>query len=193
MMKRAQWLLLSAVVAAAALVCLVCLTGDDARAVAAPPLSLEGYLDEKLPEAPTEQLKMKVDNQACYVCHDNYKEEKLVVRHGVEKVGCIDCHGKSFDHRDDEDNVTPPEVMYPREEINECCRDCHKEHDVSAAKVIAQWQERGLTKTDPKKLVCTDCHFRHRLKRRMVRWDKQTGKLLEVEQKSASEERDTKK
>ncbi len=90
-----------------------------------------------------------------------------------------------IDHRDDEDNVTPPEVMYPRAEINECCSDCHDEHDVSPSKVIAQWQKRGLTETDPKKLVCTDCHFRHRLERRMIRWDKQTGKLLEVVQKLA--------
>ena len=185
MMKRVEWLLLSAVVVAVALGCLACLSGDNAWAVAAPPLSLEGYLDEKLPEAPTNQPKMKVDNQSCYVCHDNYKEEELVIRHGVEEIGCIDCHGKSFDHRDDEDNVTPPEVMYPRAEINECCSDCHDEHDVSPSKVIAQWQKRGLTETDPKKLVCTDCHFRHRLERRMIRWDKQTGKLLEVVQKLA--------
>ncbi|NQU24130.1 MAG: hypothetical protein HQ567_22840 [Candidatus Nealsonbacteria bacterium] len=187
-MKPAACLLLLVVAVMIVLGSLACLTGDDAQAVAAPPLSLEGYLDEKLPDAPTGQPKMKVDNQACYVCHDNYKEEELVICHGVEEVGCIDCHGKSYDHRDDEDNVTPPEVMYPREKIAACCAECHTEHDVSAAKVIARWQEHGLTETDPAKLVCTDCHFQHRLKRRMVRWDKRTGKLLEVEQKLAPKE-----
>ncbi len=163
------------------------------RVLAAPPLSLEGFLDEKLPEAPAEKPKMKADNQSCYVCHDNYQEEELVVSHGVEDVGCIDCHGKSFAHRDDEDNITPPEVMYPRAKINACCQDCHDMHDVSATDVIARWQERDLSKLAPKELVCTDCHGSHRLKRRMVRWDKQTGKLLEVEQKPAPEASESKK
>jgi len=52
------------------------------------------------------------DNSACFVCHDNYREEPLVDCHAVENVGCVDCHG------------------------------------------------------------------RHRLKRRTVRWDKQTGRLI---------------
>jgi len=187
-MKPAACLLLLAVAASVALGCLAWLCGTGVPAVAAaPPLSLEGYLDEKLPEAPTDQPKMKVDNQACYVCHDNYQEEGLVVHHGVEEVGCIDCHGESFDHRDDEDNITPPEKMYPRDQIDKCCKECHEEHDASAAKVVARWQERGLTEIEPKNLVCTDCHFQHRLERRMVRWDKRTGELLEVEQKLAPE------
>ena len=33
-------------------------------------------------------------------------------------------------------------------------------------------------KADPKKIVCTDCHFEHRLESRTVVWDKTTGKLV---------------
>ena len=121
-------------------------------------------------------------NQACYVCHANYEEEPFAQQHAKEKVGCIDCHGKSFAHRDDEDNVTPPDVMFPPEKIEENCSDCHDEHDVAAAEVIARWLERCPEKKDPKGIVCTDCHGQHRLKKRTVRWDKRTGKLVEDKQ-----------
>lgn len=148
------------------------------QAVAAPPLSLEGFLDEKLPEAPAEEEKIKADNESCYVCHGNYREEKFVLWHGKEDVGCIDCHGKSYEHRDDEDNITPPDKMYPLDAIKKCCEKCHEDHDAPARKVIARWRERCPEKTDPKTIVCTDCHGQHRLKMRVVRWNKKTGELL---------------
>ena len=150
---------------------------NDVRA-AAPPLSLEGYLDEKLPEAPAKTVKLKVDNSACYVCHANYDGEEMVVDHGIEKIGCIDCHGKSYAHRNDEDNITPPDKMYPLEEVDKMCADCHDTHDAPARKVIQRLQERCPEKTSPAQIVCTDCHYQHRLDRRTVRWDKKTGKLL---------------
>ena len=181
-MKYAAWLML--------LCCLVGFAayvadffGDDSRAIAAPPLKLDAYLDEKLPEAPKDKVKLKVDNFACYVCHGNYDGEELVVSHGKEAIGCIDCHGKSYDHRNDEDNITPPDKMYPLEEVDAMCADCHDEHIADARKVIERWQERCPKKTDPKAIVCTDCHYQHRLARRMVRWDKKTGKLLMREKK----------
>ena len=40
------------------------------------------------------------------------------------------------------------------------------------------FQARFPANTDPKKVVCTDCHGEHRLKVRSVSWDKGTGKLL---------------
>jgi len=152
--------------------------GNDLWAVAAPPLSLEGFLDEKLPTASGDEPKLNVDNDACYVCHGNYKTEEFVVYHGQDEVGCIDCHGESLDHRGDEDNITPPEKMYAPEGVGKTCGACHEDHDAPAAKVIARWQERCPTKTDPKTIVCTDCHGAHRLKFRTVWWDKKTGKLI---------------
>ncbi len=175
-MKRAFWLVLLP-----AMVVLALRSGTDfsgAGAVAAPPLSLEGLLDEKLPEATEDDVKMTVDNSACYVCHDNYQREEMVLQHGTNEVGCIDCHGQSFEHRDDEDNITPPDKMYAAEDIDKMCAECHEEHDVAAVKVLARWRQRCPAKTDPEAIVCTDCHGDHRLKFRTVWWDKKTRELI---------------
>jgi formate-dependent nitrite reductase cytochrome c552 subunit len=133
-------------------------------------------LDDAAEEKPDRSF-LKV-NQACYVCHGNYEEEPLAVIHAKEGVGCADCHGKSFAHRNDEDNITPPDVMYPLEAIDEACQECHDTHDASARDVIARWQQRCPEKMDASTLVCTDCHGQHRLKMRVVRWNKKTGELI---------------
>lgn len=117
-------------------------------------------------------------NQACYVCHNNYSEEAMVTVHAKEKVGCVDCHGLSFAHRDDEDNITPPDVMYPLEKIDAACQKCHETHDAPAKKVLTRWQERCPAKQDFATVVCTDCHGQHRLDKRVVRWDKKTRALV---------------
>lgn len=144
----------------------------------APPLSLDGFLDEALPEAPQEGKAMQVDNESCYVCHANYKEEELVVAHGREGVSCIDCHGKSEDHRNDEDNITPPDKMFALVGIDDMCIDCHETHDVSARDVLERWKQRCPDKSDPESVFCTDCHFQHRLAFRTVWWNKKTGELI---------------
>jgi len=117
-------------------------------------------------------------NDACLVCHVNFKKEPLALIHGKEEIGCVDCHGDSLEHRNDENNTTPPEMMYPLEKIDRACRMCHKKHDVPASKVVARWLQRCPEKKDTKKIVCTDCHGMHRLKVRTVRWNKKTGELL---------------
>ncbi len=155
-------------------------SGTGRAAVA--PLSLEGLMDEELPAAPKVAIKLMVDNSACYVCHGNYKKEELVVVHGKEGIGCVDCHGNCFDHRNDEDNIVPPEEMYPRAAVDGMCGACHEEHDVPAAEVVRCWQERCREKGDRAAVVCTDCHFDHRLTMRTVRWNKETGELLVREQ-----------
>ncbi len=58
------------------------------------------------------------------------------------------------------------------------CSGCHKSDDVPPEKVVARMKELGLEKTDPDKIVCTDCHGEHRLKVRTIIWDKKSGKLL---------------
>jgi ribosomal protein L37E len=150
------------------------------RAIGAvPPLSLEGLLDEKLPEAATgPEEKEQADNSACYVCHGDFKGEPLAHRHAVEGIGCADCHGESHAHRNDEDHVTPPEVMFAEHQIDAACVKCHASHDAPARKVLARWRERCPEKKDPRKVTCTDCHFSHRMKVRTVRWDKKTRKLI---------------
>jgi hypothetical protein len=117
-------------------------------------------------------------NTACFVCHANYRAEFLVVRHAKAGIGCTNCHGESLAHKNDENNTTPPEIMYPGEKIDPFCRGCHTAHDVSPGKVVARGMERGLDKVDPDKIVCTHCHGDHRMKVRTVIWDKSSGELL---------------
>ncbi|MHC4808660.1 MAG: cytochrome c3 family protein [Planctomycetota bacterium] len=117
------------------------------------------------------------ENDACFVCHANYREEPLVGWHAEANIGCVACHGKSYAHRNDENNTTPPDIMYPVDKIDRSCRKCHATHDVPAEKVVVVWLQRYPNKTHPKTIICTDCHGDHRLELRSVRWDKRTGKL----------------
>ncbi len=118
------------------------------------------------------------ENVACFVCHANYRGEFLASRHAAADIGCSQCHGESLAHKNDENNTTPPQVMYSAEKIDPFCRGCHGTHDVLARQVIARWVQRRLDKSDPERIVCTDCHGEHRVKVRTVIWDKQSSKLL---------------
>jgi len=177
-MKHSCWLLLLLATATAGLVLLAGLRGEQRRVAAAPPLSLDGYRHEKLPEASKKKVKVKADNSPCYVCHANYDSEELVLAHAKQNIGCVKCHGDSYAHRNDEDNITPPDILYAEEMIGKACRECHETHDAPAVEVIARWQERCPAKEDPKTIVCTDCHGKHRLKFRTVWWDKKTRELV---------------
>ena len=150
---------------------------------AAPPLlKVDRSKPLMLKEAPrtSESLDDRpvADNEPCLVCHDDFREELLAKEHAKANVGCVKCHGNSAAHRDDEDNTTPPDVMFLPKKIDAACQICHEEHVASARKVIARWQERCPQKTDPLSLICVDCHGAHRRPFRTVEWDKATGKLL---------------
>ena len=123
-----------------------------------------------------------VENADCFVCHANYKSEVLAGDHAKANIGCADCHGQSLAHKNDENNTTPPEKMYPTDKIDPFCQGCHASHDVPADKVVALWTKRNLDKIDPDIIVCTDCHGEHRMEVRTVIWDKETGKLLRTNQ-----------
>lgn len=113
------------------------------------------------------------DNSRCYVCHMNYEEEELVVSHARANVGCERCHGESDAHCGDEGNVTPPDIIYPKEKINPSCLMCHPKNKLSGV-------HRGvLADIAADRTYCTDCHGEHRLVFRTVRWNKATGKVLE--------------
>jgi len=114
------------------------------------------------------------DNSRCHVCHVNYEDELLATTHAAAGVGCERCHGHSDAHCSDENNITPPDIMYPQDKINTSCMHCHPEAKL-AKKDIHKPILAGVA--DDKK-HCTDCHGTHRLARRTVRWDKATGKLL---------------
>lgn len=102
------------------------------------------------------------DNSRCHVCHINYGHEKLAVTHARADVGCEKCHGASDAHCSDEDNITPPDIMYPADKVNSFCKSCHPEGKLSGGKKY-----------------CTDCHGEHRLGHRTRVWDKATGELIQ--------------
>ena len=169
------------------------------------PLLLDEPDEETIAAANTVAAK---ENAACFVCHTNYRTEFLASCHAKANISCYRCHGESSAHQNDENNITPPETLYPAGKIDPLCRGCHKAHDleprdiiadwmkkksenkntscegchesndIQPGKVVARWKELALDKTDPKEIVCTDCHGDHRMKVRTIIWDKETGKLL---------------
>ena len=118
----------------------------------------------------------KADNSFCYVCHLNFKTEEFVVQHKVAGVGCDRCHGESLEHADDEDHITPPDIMFLKEKVNASCvaAKCHA--------VERMEEEIGhrpfYAGTDPERKYCTDCHGMHRIKQRQRRWDRVSRKLI---------------
>lgn len=184
-----RWALLLAVAACSLL--LLCLgfppadAADEAGGAKPPPLpalkvdkSAPLLLDEPASKEAKSESYLRI-NEACYVCHGNYREEPMAVDHARNDVSCMKCHGPSLAHRNDEDNITPPDKMYSMAKIEAGCQaDCHDTHDAPAREVLKRWQERCPQKTDFAQIVCTDCHGFHRLARRTVRWDKDTGALL---------------
>ncbi len=125
-----------------------------------------------------------VANPFCSACHYAFDDEELALNHKQVGIGCERCHGESERHRSDEDNATPPEIMYPRARINPTCMMCHprqkikhlSNHDSLLAGAETIFDEKSASK----KKCCTDCHAKdHRIKVRVVRWNKQTGEILE--------------
>jgi hypothetical protein len=120
---------------------------------------------------PTVPKDPTVDNLRCFACHANYEDEPLVAFHAAGGVGCERCHGESKVHTNDEDNVTAPDIMFPREKLNAACLQCHPDFKLT--------KDPGpIAGMPPGPAVCTDCHFKHRLARRDRVWDKNNGKLL---------------
>jgi hypothetical protein len=100
-------------------------------------------------------------NAACYVCHMTFVGEELSTVHLQEKTTCIDCHGLSAPHANDENiGATPPDVVFKRDQVDASCEKCHEEHDAPGAEVVARFLERKLAGPRP---ICTDCHGTHKI------------------------------
>jgi len=124
-----------------------------------------------------------VANVFCDVCHYAFSEEELAHSHEIVGIGCERCHGESERHRSDEDNITPPEIMYPKAKINPTCMMCHPRGKISQVSYHASLlagAETVFDKSNGQKKYCTDCHGKeHRINVRTIRWNKATGELLE--------------
>ena len=98
-------------------------------------------------------------NAACYVCHMTFVGEELSKSHLQAKITCIDCHGLSAAHANDENiGATPPDVSFDRDEVDAMCLKCHERHDILAEEVAVREQPP----------VCTDCHGGHRIMQTVV-------------------------
>jgi len=124
------------------------------------------------------------DNSYCLACHVNFKREALAETHRKAGIGCARCHGESDKHSSDENNITPPDIMFAAERINASCARCHTPAALAAAskrnpralhKGVLQGKALGFRRTP----TCTTCHGAHRISTRTRRWDKNTGKLIE--------------
>ncbi len=103
-------------------------------------------------------------NAACYVCHMTFVKEELAKVHLKAKVGCIQCHGLSAKHANDENiGATKPDITFKREQVDASCAKCHQTHDAPAQKVVARFVERHLAANKPP--ICTDCHGQHKIAR----------------------------
>ena len=103
-------------------------------------------------------------NAACYVCHIPFVQEEISRVHAKARVPCIDCHGLSAAHANDENvGATKPDRVYARDRIDKMCSKCHESHDVPARAVVARCFERKLSADTA--AVCTDCHGQHRIER----------------------------
>ncbi len=100
-------------------------------------------------------------NAACYVCHMTFIGEELSTVHFQEKTMCVDCHGLSAPHANDENiGATPPDIVFKRHEVDASCEKCHEDHDAPGSDVVARFLERKLTDPRP---ICTDCHGMHKI------------------------------
>lgn len=161
---------MAAAVAAVAAVVIGCHAGREAES---PLLLEEGGGSEK----PLRPAKGAVaDNSRCHVCHFNFSDEELSVTHARGGVGCEKCHGASDAHCGDENNITPPDVLYAKSRIIPACLKCHGVDELAHADMHCPVYVAGKTKQ-----VCTACHGEHKMSVRTVRWDKETGKLLPKE------------
>jgi hypothetical protein len=113
------------------------------------------------------------DNGPCVACHLNFKNEPLTTVHAQANIGCTQCHGPSEAHRTDEDNITPPDVMFTKAQIKSSCSGCHTgdSMNIPAHKSV-------IPQADPLKAFCTDCHGEHHLNYRTRIWDKTTRNLI---------------
>jgi hypothetical protein len=127
-----------------------------------PFLLLDNELDAGQSDSP------KADNSRCFVCHINYMQEDIAVTHSRADIGCAGCHGESDEHIADESwasggNGTAPDTMFPKPKINPLCMGCHAKDKIDTD------QHKPLF-ANFEKMVCTDCHGKHRLEVRKCKW-----------------------
>jgi len=105
------------------------------------------------------------DNTSCLVCHIDFKTEPIAAKHVEAGVTCSACHGDSVTHSADEYNISRPDVIWGRAEIDGFCKQCHEKH--KNPKAVDEFRAEWLSKRRPNgrwvldDSACTDCHGKH--------------------------------
>ena len=135
------------------------------------------YIQNKEDDSKEEDSEwdLEIDNSYCHVCHINFKKERLAKIHEKADVMCVECHGDSEKHSADENNLTAPDKMYPRDTIVKLCTGCHSR---TTLEDVEDHEPLLSGKAEKGKDVCTDCHGSHKMAVRTKKWDKRTGKLV---------------
>jgi hypothetical protein len=126
----------------------------------------------------------EADNNRCFVCHINFSFDDFATSHAQANIGCETCHGASDAHCSDEDNITPPDIMYPKATLNLACLECHNRSDIEI-----EPHEAILSENLSDGKYCTTCHGEHHLAHRTRVWNKETGELIKDDKVRMIEER----
>jgi hypothetical protein len=115
----------------------------------------------------TQPAGRPADNRLCLVCHELLADELISHAHEVKNILCIDCHGQSSLHMEDEMLMTRPDILYGRNEVEPFCKACHTAHK-DPEKVdafLAEWRgrDRPNGRLITSSSICTDCHGTHNL------------------------------
>ena len=94
---------------------------------------------------------------ACITCHVDEVDEYIGSLHRIEKVACVDCHGSSEPHVEDENNDVKPDTVFIRENTDRLCGQCHEDD-------CTRPEHKPETGKKPEPKICTDCHGKHSLK-----------------------------
>ena len=107
------------------------------------------------------------DNSFCHVCHDGLQKELITKVHAKEDILCVDCHGPSTLHMEDEMLMTKPDVLLGRSEVEPFCRQCHGPHEEpdEVEEFREKWKGRDLPngRVVSSRSICTDCHGTHNI------------------------------
>lgn len=125
------------------------------------------------PSAPPKTVSA-ADNRLCAACHQDQEVDALAASHAKGGIGCVNCHGPSVKHAAEKETVTPPDMRFPKRQVNAFCQQCHLRENLSD-------QHAPFLAGKIEKQFCHECHGRHQMESRTRLWDRETGKPLSKE------------
>jgi hypothetical protein len=105
--------------------------------------------------AEAEALQRRDGASSCAVCHVDAADQWNGTVHERSAVGCVECHGPSHGHVEDENNEVSPDEVFVRADVDRLCAECHR----CGRAPVTPAQAALLPAVTP--AVCTDCHIAH--------------------------------